>query len=163
FARGREPMVADVDVVALLDEVLAILPPPTGVEVERAAVDGEIIARLDRDMMRQVLLNLVGNAYQAMPDGGRLSVSVASSGGALRCEVRATGGGREEEPGAGLCEPFFTTKARGIGLGLVVCKRIVEAHGGRLTAESEPGRGSRFDIILPDIAPPRETTESVTV
>src|SRR3954454_11162358 len=73
FARERQPVVDDVDLTGLLDEVLSILPPPTGVTVDRAG-DERVSVRGDREMLRQVLLNLIGNGYQAMADGGHLTV-----------------------------------------------------------------------------------------
>ena len=161
FARGRQPVVADVDVVALVDEVLTILPPPTGVEVDRPPVVGNVVARIDRDMMRQVLLNLVGNGYQAMPDGGRLTVTVTSYDGAVGIAVQDTGGGIEPAAKERLFEPFFTTKARGVGLGLVVCKRIVEAHGGQIGVESVVGKGSTFCFTIP-VAARIEREEAIT-
>ena len=160
FTRQRQPVLAEVDVVALVDEVLAILPPPTGVVVDRAPVTGAVVAPLDRDMMRQVLLNLVGNGYQAMPAGGRLTVGVAAHDGAVTVSLADTGPGVEAGAKDRLFEPFFTTKSHGVGLGLSVCKRIVEAHGGQIQVDSEPGEGARFTVALPVIATQRVAAES---
>ena len=154
FARERQPAQADVNMTALADEVLSILPPPTGITAERVG-DGSAVGHVDRDMIRQVLLNLVGNGYQAMPDGGHLTLSVDSVGGAVQIGVRDTGMGMTEEVRKRLFEPFFTTKARGVGLGLAVSKRIVEAHGGTISATSEVGAGTQFTMVLPTIAAPR--------
>jgi signal transduction histidine kinase len=158
FARERQPLLEDVDVQSLADEVLSILPPPTGVTVERTGAR-DVVARGDREMLRQVLLNLVGNAYQAMPDGGRLSVDVTALDGAARIQVADTGTGMTEEVHDRLFEPFFTTKPRGVGLGLAVSRRIVESHHGAITAVSEPGRGTEFSVVLPVIATPRPAEE----
>ncbi len=162
FAREREPVVDDVDVSGLLDEVLAILPPPTGVTVERTG-SGDVTVRGDREMLRQVLLNIIGNGYQAMPDGGRLTVDVSTVDGAVRMRVADTGAGMTAEAKERLFEPFFTTKPRGVGLGLAVTKRIVEAHHGTITVSSEEGHGSEFTVLLPVIAAPRNGADAPVV
>ena len=154
FAREREPVVDDVDVTGLLDEVLAILPPPTGVTVMRNG-DAKVSVRGDREMLRQVLLNIIGNGYQAMPDGGRLTVSVTAVDGSVQMKVGDTGVGMSAETQQRLFEPFFTTKPRGVGLGLAVTKRIVEAHHGTISVSSEEGHGTEFSVLLPVIAAPR--------
>ena len=158
FARERQPAQADVDITALADEVLSILPPPTGITAERVG-EPSVMGHVDRDMIRQVVLNLVSNAYQAMPDGGRLTLSVDAAGGAVQIGVRDTGMGMTEEVRNRLFEPFFTTKARGVGLGLAVSKRIVEAHAGTIRATSEVGAGTQFTVLLPTIAAPRVSAD----
>lgn len=158
FARERQPVVDQVDVSGLVDEVLAILPPPTGVMVERIGA-GDITARGDREMLRQVLLNLIGNGYQAMPDGGRLTVDASMLDGAVSLRVTDTGVGMTAEAKERLFEPFFTTKPRGVGLGLAVTKRIVEAHHGTITVSSEEGVGTEFTVLLPVVATPRNGNE----
>src|SRR5438067_644630 len=158
FAREREPAPSDVDVRVLVDEVLSILPPPTGITVERQG-DASATAHIDRDMIRQVLLNLVGNGYQAMPDGGHLTVTVQAVDGAVQIRVRDTGAGMTDEVQARLFEPFFTTKARGVGLGLAVSKRIVEAHNGAIAATSQVGAGTEFSVLLPTISAPRVSAD----
>jgi len=90
-----------------------------------------------------------------MPDGGRLTLEAKAARGDLILEVTDTGAGIVKEVLPRIFEPYFTTKTRGSGLGLVIARRIVEAHGGSLTAESEAGRGSRFRIAIPLAKPPR--------
>jgi len=158
FARERQPVVDDVDVTGLLDEVLSILPPPTGVTVERSG-DSKVAVRGDREMLRQVLLNLIGNGYQAMPDGGRLTVGASMTDGVAQLHVADTGVGMSAETQQRLFEPFFTTKPRGVGLGLAVTKRIVEAHSGTISVSSEEGRGTEFVVLLPVIAAPRNGSD----
>jgi signal transduction histidine kinase len=154
FAREREPVVDDVDVSGLIEEVLAILPPPTGVTVERGG-DSGVTVRGDREMLRQVLLNIIGNGYQAMPDGGRVTVGASSVDGAVSIRVADTGVGMTTEARERLFEPFFTTKPRGVGLGLAVTKRIVEAHSGTIAVTSTEGVGTEFTVLLPVIISPR--------
>jgi signal transduction histidine kinase len=103
--------------------------------------------RGDRDQLRQVLLNLVTNAYDAMPDGGLLALSGTAGPDGVRLCVGDTGGGMNEDVRDRIFEPFFTTKAKGIGLGLAVSRRIVEAHGGAIAVTSST-TGSSFEVRL---------------
>jgi signal transduction histidine kinase len=100
--------------------------------------------------------NLVLNAAQAMPAGGTICVSAAFEPApgdvrrrAVAICVEDTGVGIDPALRERVFEPFFTTRARGTGLGLVVVRRIVEAHNGRISVDSEPGRGTNFKIVLP--------------
>jgi two-component system, NtrC family, sensor histidine kinase HydH len=158
FARQRDPVFGDVDVAALVHEVLAVLPPPTGVLVT-ADVDATVTVRADRDQLRQLLLNLMSNAYQSMPEGGRVTVGAVSGGGVVTMWVTDTGLGIPGDVRARLFEPFFTTKARGVGLGLAVCSRVVEAHHGEIAVESSPGEGSTFRVTLPMLVTPRQPAD----
>ena len=100
----------------------------------------------------QVFCNLVKNAVEAMPEGGELSISTSlSTDDTAVVEFRDTGAGFAPENAEAIFEPFFTTKDKdkGTGLGLAVCKDIVERHGGRITAENAPGGGSIFTVYLP--------------
>ena len=100
----------------------------------------------------QVFCNLVKNAVEAMPEGGELSISTRlSADNTAVVEFRDTGVGFVPENAEAIFEPFFTTKDKdkGTGLGLAVCKDIVERHGGRITAENAPGGGSIFTVYLP--------------
>jgi signal transduction histidine kinase len=165
FARERTPVLNEINVGDLVDEVLTVLPPPTGMRARAEVPPEGVTLRADRDMLRQVLLNLVGNAYQAMADGGEMTLRVSTGDGQVRLAVSDTGSGMNDETRARLFEPFFTTKARGVGLGLAVSKRIVEAHEGRIDVESEDGRGTTFTIAVPAaepvrIASPRTADES---
>jgi signal transduction histidine kinase len=158
FARQRDPVVIEVDVGDLIHEVLSVLPPPSGVEVT-TDIGPSITLRADRDQLRQLLLNLLSNAYQAMPDGGRVSVGAQSTGGLVRLSVSDTGAGVPNDVQKRLFEPFFTTKARGIGLGLAVSKRVVDAHHGDIIVESTVGEGSTFRVTLPVIIAPRQPAD----
>src|SRR5207253_10890768 len=131
-----------------------------GVRVEQAG-GSAVTIRGDREMLRQVLLNIIGNGYQAMPDGGRLTIEASTVDGAVRLRVADNGVGMTAEAQQRLFEPFFTTKPRGVGLGLAVTKRIVEAHNGTITVSSEEGKGTEFTVLLPVIAGPRNGAEPV--
>jgi signal transduction histidine kinase len=150
YSRGRQPILAEVDLADLIDETLAVAPHPEMVTVDWHPPTGPLMGSVDRDQMRQVLLNLVTNAYDAMSDGGRLTIGLSHDGeGLTTLEVADTGSGMDEETRRRIFEPFFTTKARGVGLGLAVCHRIVASHGGGISVESTPGVGSTFTITIP--------------
>ena len=100
--------------------------------------------------IERVVYNLLTNAVEAMPEGGDLAVRATSSGGAARIVVEDTGVGILESDRRNLFRPFFTTRERGVGMGLAICRRIVEENGGSISVESSPGRGSRFTVELPE-------------
>lgn len=103
----------------------------------------------DAERIKQVILNLGKNAVEAMPDGGRLTLRLWRDDAHVGLDLEDTGKGIATEDLARLFEPFFTTKQHGSGLGLAVTKRIVEQHGGSITAHSELHRGTTFRIRLP--------------
>jgi two-component system sensor histidine kinase HydH len=115
----------------------------------------------DQKQIEQVLRNMILNAIQAMPSGGELTIETrrAASGG-VELWVQDTGAGISQENLERIFLPFFTTKARGTGLGLSVVRKIVENHGGRVIVRSDAGKGCSFGVILPAAgAPPRATLE----
>ncbi|HEX8202753.1 MAG TPA: ATP-binding protein [Isosphaeraceae bacterium] len=127
------------------------------------AAEGRPHARVNPAQIQQVLLNLLINARQAMPGGGTIRVRVGPDpSGLLACvSVADTGAGIAPQDLRRIFEPFFTTKPGpdasglgGTGLGLSVCRDIVEAHRGRLRAESQPGRGTTFTLLLPSCPAP---------
>jgi signal transduction histidine kinase len=110
--------------------------------------------RVDPMQLEQTLVELISNALDAMPDGGRLRIGASASNGvdgspAVAIEVSDTGGGIPEHLLATVCEPFFTTRPEGTGLGLAIAKRYVEQNGGRLEIESRPGDGTTVRVRLP--------------
>ena len=127
---------------------------PATVKVLMESEPGPLPVRADPRQIEQILVNLVANARDAMPQGGRIRIRAAflpaESGPWVRLEVADDGQGMEAPVLARIFEPFFTTKApgQGTGLGLASVKAIVESWGGRLVASSEPGHGSTFTIDL---------------
>jgi len=102
--------------------------------------------------LQQVLGNLTTNACQAMKDcqdGGTLNISASLKADQVAIAVKDTGSGISPETMKRLFEPLFTTKVRGIGLGLAVSKKLAEANGGRITVHSQPGKGATFTLYLP--------------
>jgi two-component system sensor kinase FixL len=113
-------------------------------------------AGIDRVQIQQVLLNLMRNAIEAMQGAAfrRLVVSTARNGDRIEVRVADTGPGISEAVRAGLFQPFVTSKAEGIGIGLSICRNIIEAHGGELLVESNSSAGAVFCFSLPAAAPP---------
>ena len=108
---------------------------------------------IDRSLLRQMLLNLARNAQQAMPAGGLLELMTREGDGRVQLAIIDNGAGMDEATRAKLFHTFFSTKTAGSGLGLATVKKIVEAHRGTISCDSEPGRGTRFLISFPP-APP---------
>jgi two-component system, NtrC family, sensor histidine kinase HydH len=103
---------------------------------------------LDQELIRQALLNLMLNAEQAMPGGGELTIQAARGPGGVLLSLIDTGKGMSPEVQAKIFQPFFSTRQGGNGLGLPTTRKIIEAHGGRIEVQSEPGRGTKFTLHL---------------
>jgi signal transduction histidine kinase len=148
---ARPQSLAVVDVGALLDEVLALeaaWAKQLGVSIEHSGTGGTV--RADSALLRRVLLNLVSNALEAMPHGGRLECDIAPHDDKLRIEIRDDGIGLPEEVRARLFEPYFTTRTAGTGLGLAIAKRVVEDLGGTIElVPREGGKGTTAIVVLP--------------
>jgi signal transduction histidine kinase len=147
----------------LVEEALAFLEPRrarSGIELVRALEEDLPEVTADPAQIRQVLVNLLVNAVQAMPRGGRLEVRTGSETDSVFVVIADSGVGMTEDVRQKLFTPFFTTKAvgEGTGLGLAVASGIVNSHGGTIRVESEVNRGSRFEIRLPRT--PRHTDGS---
>ena len=99
--------------------------------------------------MKQVLVNLIKNAMQAMTRGGVLTLQTGSAGDWVWVDVSDTGGGIAQDGINHIFEPFYTTKKKGTGLGLMIVQRIVHQHGGHIELESRVGQGTTFRIRLP--------------
>jgi signal transduction histidine kinase len=167
FTRTKPPQRVVISAEEVVRQSLERCTVPENVAVTVALPDGLPRLKVDPLQMGQILTNIITNGVQAMPDGGALWVA-ARFVGAPPCGCPEAGG-HEEPPlqdfiaisvtdtGEGIApenmiklfQPLFTTKARGIGLGLVVCKNLVTANSGRIEVESEPGKGTTFSVFLP--------------
>ena len=154
FAKPFEPHPAPCQVGTIVTRALASLRSQIssqGIVVD-TAIDPELPeAHLDAVQIEQVLLCLLSNAVEVMPDGGRLTVTgrLTDDRARIRMEVIDTGPGIPPEQRPRLFKLFFTTKPTGTGFGLAVAKKIVDRHGGTIVVESQPGEGSRFIVELP--------------
>ncbi|HXJ35864.1 MAG TPA: ATP-binding protein [Candidatus Eisenbacteria bacterium] len=119
-----------------------------GITVVRDLPAAEVTARGDAALLRPALLNLVRNAVQAMPAGGTLTATVARDGGGVAVTIADSGPGIPAEVRASIFTPFFTTRAKGTGLGLTVVRELVTALGGEVTLADGAGGGAAFTIVL---------------
>lgn len=153
FGRPARPSRQMVDLSGLVRravEHVQAVAERNGVKVVAELPLASLSASVDSEMVQQSLLNLLLNALDATPHGGEVSVSLRGEEGYLCLDVRDTGCGISEANRTKIFNPFFTTKEKGTGLGLANAHRMVEAHGGEITVQSVPGRGSVFTIRLPN-------------
>ena len=151
LTRPSELRLTETEPAALLRHALRLVEDDCrsrGIEIRTRFADTGMVS-LDSDRMLQALLNLLLNAIQAMPDGGALTVSAQAVRDRLELRVADTGHGIPRQDLDRVFDPYFTTKNQGTGLGLATVRTIVEAHGGRVRVESEPGRGTEVILDLP--------------
>jgi signal transduction histidine kinase len=150
FVRPIKVDKKSVNLKELVEAVISSIAIPTNITMlTKIAKDFHQI-KADHHLLKRVLINLVTNALQAMPNGGNLSLkSQANSDGQVSVTVEDTGIGIPEKIKPQIFTPLFTTKPRGQGFGLAVCKRVMEAHGGTISFESQEGKGAKFTIQFP--------------
>jgi signal transduction histidine kinase len=149
YSRNIQPTLEETNVESLIEDVVSSVEIPDDVEVSVVLDEGLPDISVDETLMKRLFTNLVLNAVQAMPDGGSLSIRGSLQGDDVMILVEDTGVGIKEENLNEIFKPLFTSKAKGTGFGLPVCKRIVDAHGGTISVESEEGVGSTFTVKLP--------------
>lgn len=148
FARLPIPQLEPVELESCLREVLEMTPLPAAIETELFINPRSLSVSGDRGQLAIVFSNLVRNARDAMPDGGRLRVTAALEGSHAVIAVEDSGQGIPPEVLPHILEPLYSTKAKGIGLGLSITHDIVRRHHGSLTVTSQAGRGSAFTVRL---------------
>jgi signal transduction histidine kinase len=145
----------EVDMGRLIDQVYAAF----GEEAKRRGIDyhcdtdSSPVIVTDGDRVFQIVSNLVSNAFRWTPDGGRVSLALAASNGKVSVSVADTGPGIRQQEQERIFRPFWSRDGGGTGLGLAIARELAVALGGRIVLESEPGEGSRFDLVLP-VTPP---------
>ncbi len=151
FARTKPPQKQRVKVVDLITQSLEKCKVSGDITVETELPETLPEVSADPLQMRQVFVNIVKNAVEAMPKGGTVWIRAAQDRGAglLRVSFTDTGPGIPPESINKLFQPLFTTKAKGLGFGLTIVKNLTEANGGRIEAKSEPGKGTTFSVLLP--------------
>jgi two-component system sporulation sensor kinase A len=132
----------------IVTDAISSLTVPKKVNVINS-IESEPTIRTDSLLIRRVLHNILINAFDAMPDGGTLKIESKKNGENVSIRICDSGVGMPKNVIEKVFTPFFTTKARGVGLGLAICKRIVEAHEGFISVESKKGKGTCVTIILP--------------
>jgi len=150
FSRPQKPMVGEVNVNVIIEDIV------TALNLEQMFKDIEVVKKISRELpeiradgvqIKEVLLNIIMNAVQAMPKGGRLTITSLKEDEKVKVLVQDTGTGITKEAQENLFTPFFTTKNR--GLGLSISKEIIDAHEGKIEIETELDRGTTFIITLP--------------
>jgi signal transduction histidine kinase len=149
FAKPLNPCPEETNIEQMIQELLTRNGAPANIQTEAKIKNDARIITADSAYMKRILGNLVSNAAQAMPDGGKLSVQAYREKTAVIITVQDTGVGISEDAREKLFTPLFTTKAKGQGFGLAVVKRLTEALGGTITFESQKGKGTTFTLILP--------------
>lgn len=161
YARPRQPEKSQVHLNELLAEMKSILagdPKFAAIAIKEDA-STDLYISVDRDLFKQVLWNLFVNSAEVMPGGGNIRVRASRQDNSdmlmntrrvIKITVADSGPGMDGKQMESIFEPFFTTKGQGTGLGLATVYRVVEAHGGRITVKSWPGKGTVFELYLPD-------------
>jgi PAS domain S-box-containing protein len=152
FTRPIDLRLAEVDLRKLMEEVASLAEPEArqhGVKIVRQEEARPLLARIDSDLVKQALLNVVLNGVQAMPQGGTLSISSRAHENSARLEVHDQGAGINPEIRDKIFNLYFTTKKSGSGIGLAVSYRVLQLHNGTLEFDSEAGKGTTFRFLLP--------------
>jgi PAS domain S-box-containing protein len=149
FSRVAKPTVSSVKVEGIIRDALSHVAVPGNVTVVTDVSPDLPMVMIDAGQIQQVFVNIILNALEAMPEGGRLEVRASSKDGFVMVEFTDTGSGIPEAVAGKIFEPLFTTKAKGIGLGLAMSKNIMERHGGDIGVQSKEGDGTTFTISLP--------------
>jgi signal transduction histidine kinase len=149
-----QPQMETVDLNALIQETVQLLDaqfkapghPAIKADLQLDASLGPIKA--DPIQMQRVLQNLLLNAVDAMPQGGTMTLSTRKDNGFTRLEISDTGEGLTKEECSRLFTPYYTTKQHGTGLGLAIVQSVISDHGAKISVESEPGKGTTFQIVF---------------
>lgn len=150
FARPRRPALKTIALEAAVHEAVNMLAPllqSRKIKLESTLVPCAI--KGDAELLKQVFMNIIINAVQAMPDGGAITIAMTKSPGSVTVEVTDSGEGIAPENVEKIFDPFFTTKDSGTGLGLAITSKIMQAHDGYIKARSEKGKGSTFSLQFP--------------
>jgi len=149
FTGEVTPGIIELDLHELLNETLSLITIPEKIDViinvekDFPKISGDPI------LMKRVLINLIKNAIEAIPEEGKIRIYATVKGDNAIIEVEDTGIGIPKERINEIFRPFFTTKPKGLGLGLAVCKKLIEAQGGKISVKSKIGKGTKFFILIP--------------
>ena len=154
LTKPAAPKLREADLHVILEEIFLLIESKSlleNVELRKRYTKSLPLVKVDSAQIKQVFLNLATNAIQAMPAGGHLTISTSVDNGKASVRFTDTGCGMDNNQLLKIFDPFYTTKEQGTGLGLTISYRIVEAHQGRLYAESVQGKGTSFTVELPAI------------
>jgi len=151
FSRNRHSTLEDTPIDKIIDDAVKFYEPAVlaaSIQIEKQYANS--LPKIKGGNLFQVFSNLIKNAIEAMPDGGKITISALVSGGKIIIKFRDTGQGIDPQAGNSIFEPFFSTKGgKGTGLGLAICRDIIEKYNGTITAENAPDKGSIFTVYLP--------------
>jgi signal transduction histidine kinase len=151
FSRNRHSTLEDTPIDKIIDDAVKFYEPAAlaaSIQIEKQYAAP--LPKIKGGNLFQVFSNLIKNAIEAMPDGGKIVIGCIGSNGNIIIKFRDTGQGIDPEAGDSIFEPFFSTKGgKGTGLGLAICRDIIEKYNGRITAENAPDKGSIFTVYLP--------------
>jgi signal transduction histidine kinase len=151
YSRPLKTKLLETNIHELINETLVTITVPKNLKVS-IVIDADLNVpklRVDSLMIKRVFINLITNALQSMPNGGELTITASKTDETALISFRDTGVGIAEEHKSKIFQPLFTTKAKGQGLGLAVCKRLIEANKGAIRFESNVGEGTTFTVTLP--------------
>ncbi len=152
YIKKAEPQLSSVDINQIVNEMVDFYSPQAfshSITVRSSMSDESLICKADSDMLKQVLLNLLLNAQQSMPNGGELMLRTQKNGPNAVIIISDTGKGIELGNLARIFDAYYSTRPGGSGLGLPTSKKIIEAHNGSIKVDSIPGKGTSFTIQLP--------------
>ncbi len=152
FARPLQIRPVETDLKSVIDRVVreqSELARARGIELVTKTEDGGLVFAFDGELLRLALSNLVQNAIQASEAGQQVELRAESAADEVMISISDKGEGIRREHLESIFNPFFTTKTKGVGLGLALVAKIVDEHGGRIQVLSEPGKGARFEVRLP--------------
>jgi signal transduction histidine kinase len=156
YARPLKPVAQETNLKDLIEEQVRKTNVPTNVKVSSRTESEAKKIDADPDLLKRILGNLMTNAVQAMPEGGKLTIHAYKEANGIAIKVQDTGVGISEEAKSKLFTPLFTTKSKGQGFGLAVVKRLTETLNGTVSLESQEGKGTAFTIHLPAHHQPKQ-------
>jgi PAS domain S-box-containing protein len=148
YSRDVRMDLTEVALRSIVEESLSRVEVPNNILVVNE-IPYELTMEIDVETMKRVFVNIIQNAIDAMPEGGTLTIESKELGENIELKFKDTGIGMSKETLGRLFKPLFTTKAKGMGFGLAICKRLIEAHGGAISVESEVGKGTTFTASIP--------------
>ncbi|MBR4509017.1 MAG: hypothetical protein IKP23_06095 [Elusimicrobiaceae bacterium] len=148
YARSREQILNIVDLTLYTKEILSSYPIPNNIKVETSFYKEPLYVKIDMEEMKQAIRNIMGNAFEVMPEGGNFVVKTKLEKGKALLSLRDSGPGIPEEIQNKIFTPFFTTKARGTGLGLAVVKKVASRNKAELILNSQVGKGTKITLLF---------------
>ena len=142
-------LVSPIRVERIIDDAISHTRIPENIELNKKIDTSLPTVEIDTDQVRQVMVNIITNGTQAMPEGGKLTIEAKRNDKFLELKVSDTGVGIPDDIIGKIFDPLYTTRAKGIGLGLAVCRSIIDRHDGHIDVESSVGKGTTFTIKLP--------------